>query len=42
VKTLLAAFGGSEAVLAASEDALAAVSGKSVAARIARWRSDTR
>ncbi|MBK9064050.1 MAG: hypothetical protein IPL89_12780 [Acidobacteria bacterium] len=42
VKTLLSAFGGSEAVLAASEDALAAVSGKGVAARIARWRSAAR
>ncbi|MEO8055414.1 MAG: excinuclease ABC subunit UvrC [Acidobacteriota bacterium] len=42
VKTLLSAFGGSEAVLAASEDALAAVAGKSVAARIARWRSAAR
>jgi excinuclease ABC subunit C len=42
VKTLLTAFGGSEAVLAASEDALAAVAGKSVAARITRWRSAPR
>ena len=42
VKTLLASFGGSEAVLAASEDALAAVAGKSVAARIARWRAAAR
>ncbi len=42
VKTLLAAFGGAEAVLAASEEAIAAVSGKSVAARIARWRAVAR
>jgi excinuclease UvrABC nuclease subunit len=42
VRTLLSAFGGAEAVLAASEDAIAAVSGKSVAARIARWRAVTR
>jgi hypothetical protein len=35
---LLSAFGGAEAVLAASDDALAAVAGKSVAARIARFR----
>jgi excinuclease ABC subunit C len=39
VRALLSAFGGAEAVLAASEDAIAAVSGKAVAARIARWRS---
>jgi excinuclease ABC subunit C len=38
VKTLLAAFGGAEAVLAATDEALAAVAGKSVAARIARFR----
>ena len=38
VKTLLAAFGGSEAVLAATDEALAAVAGKAVAARIARFR----
>jgi len=42
VRTLLSAFGGAEAVLAASEDAIAAVSGKSVAARIARWRAAAR
>jgi len=39
VKTLLASFGGAEAVLAASEDAIAAVAGKAVAARVARWRA---
>jgi excinuclease ABC subunit C len=39
VRTLLAAFGGADAVLAASEEAVAAVSGKSVAARLARWRA---
>jgi len=38
VKTLLAAFGGSEAVLAATDEALAAVAGKAVAARIVRFR----
>jgi excinuclease UvrABC nuclease subunit len=38
VKTLLAAFGGSEAVLAATDEALAAVAGKEVAARITRFR----
>ncbi len=38
VKTLLAAFGGAEAVLAATDEALAAVAGKAVAARIARFR----
>ena len=38
VKTLLAAFGGSEAVLAATDEALAAVAGKAVAARITRFR----
>ena len=38
VKTLLSAFGGADAVLAATNEALAAVAGKSVAARIARFR----
>jgi excinuclease ABC subunit C len=38
VKTLLTAFGGAEAVLAATDEALAAVAGKAVAARIARFR----
>ena len=38
VKSLLAAFGGSDAVLAATDEALAAVAGKAVAARIARYR----
>jgi len=38
VRALLAAFGGSEAVLAATDEALAAVAGKAVAARIARFR----
>jgi len=38
VKTLLAAFGGAEAVLAATNEALAAVAGKAIAARIARFR----
>ncbi len=38
VRTLLAAFGGSEAVLAATDEALAAVAGKAVAARITRFR----
>ncbi len=38
VRTLLSAFGGADAVLAATEEALAAVAGKSVAARIARFR----
>jgi excinuclease ABC subunit C len=42
VRALLSAFGGAEAVLAASEEAIAAVSGKSVAARIARWRAVAR
>jgi excinuclease ABC subunit C len=42
VRTLLAAFGGAEAVLAASEDAIAAVSGKAVASRVARWRGAAR
>jgi excinuclease ABC subunit C len=42
VRALLSAFGGAEAVLAASEEAIAAVSGKSVAARIARWRAAAR
>jgi excinuclease ABC subunit C len=39
VRTLLAAFGGAEAVLAATDEALAAVAGKAVAARIARFRA---
>jgi excinuclease ABC subunit C len=39
VRTLLSAFGGAEAVMAASEDALTAVAGKAVAAKIARWRA---
>ncbi len=39
VKTLLAAFGGAAAVLAASEEALAAVAGKAVASRIVRFRA---
>ena len=38
VKTLLAAFGGADAVLAATDEALAAVAGKAVASRIARFR----
>jgi excinuclease ABC subunit C len=38
VRTLLSAFGGAEAVLAATDEALAAVAGKPVAARIARFR----
>jgi excinuclease ABC subunit C len=38
VKTLLAAFGGAEAVLAATDGALAAVAGKAVAARVVRFR----
>ncbi len=42
VKTLLSAFGGAEAVLAASEEAITAVAGKAVAARIARWRVSAR
>ena len=42
VRTLLSAFGGAEAVLAASEEAIAAVSGKAVASRIARWRATVR
>ena len=42
VRTLLGAFGGADAVLAASEEALAAVAGKSVAARISRWRAEAR
>jgi excinuclease ABC subunit C len=42
VKALLSAFGGAEAVFAATEEAIAAVSGKSVAARIARWRAAAR
>jgi len=35
---LLAAFGGAEAVLAATDGALAAVAGKAVAARVVRFR----
>jgi excinuclease ABC subunit C len=42
VRTLLAAFGGAEAVLAATDEALAAVAGKAVAARIARFRESRR
>jgi excinuclease ABC subunit C len=42
VKALLGAFGGADAVLAASEEAIAAVSGKAVAARIARFRAGAR
>ncbi len=42
VRTLLSAFGGAEAVLAASEEALAAVAGKRVAAQILRWRERER
>ena len=42
VRTLLSAFGGAEAVLAASEEAIAAVAGKSVASRLARWRASGR
>jgi excinuclease ABC subunit C len=38
VKMLLAAFGGAEAVLAATDGALAAVAGKAVAARVVRFR----
>jgi len=38
VRILLAAFGGSEAVFAATDEALAAVAGKAVAARISRFR----
>lgn len=38
VRTLLAAFGGAEAVLAATDEALAAVAGKAVAARVMRFR----
>jgi excinuclease ABC subunit C len=38
VRVLLSAFGGVEAVLAATDEALAAVAGKSVASRIARFR----
>jgi len=40
VKTLLAAFGGAEAVLAATDGALAAVAGKAVAARVVRFREN--
>jgi excinuclease ABC subunit C len=38
VKMLLAAFGGAETVLAATDEALAAVAGKAVAARVMRYR----
>ncbi len=38
VRTLLRAFGGAEAVLGATEEAIAVVAGKSVAARVARFR----
>jgi excinuclease ABC subunit C len=38
VRLLLAAFGGAEAVLSATEEALAVVAGKRTASRIARWR----
>jgi len=38
VRRLLSAFGGAEAVLAASEEALAVVAGKDVAAKVVRWR----
>ncbi len=38
VRRLLQAFGGAEAVLGATEDALAAVAGKAVASKILRWR----
>ncbi len=38
VRRLLSAFGGAGSVLAASEDALAVVAGKGVAAKIVRWR----
>ncbi len=39
VRRLLSAFGGADAVLAASEEALAVVAGKAVAARVVRWRA---
>jgi excinuclease ABC subunit C len=39
VRRLLTAFGGAEAVLSASEEALAVVAGKAVAARLVRWRA---
>jgi len=42
VRRLLAAFGGADAVLAASEEALAVVAGKAVAATIVRWRERNR
>jgi len=42
VRRLLAAFGGAETVLAASEEALAVVAGKAVAATIVRWRERNR
>ena len=38
VRRLLSAFGGAGSVLAASEEALAVVAGKGVAAKIVRWR----
>jgi excinuclease ABC subunit C len=38
VRTLLTAFGGAGAVLAATEEALAVVAGKAIAAKIARFR----
>jgi excinuclease ABC subunit C len=40
VRTLLAAFGGAEAVLAATDGALTAVAGKAVAARVVRFREN--
>ena len=40
VRTLLSAFGGADAELAASEEALTAVAGTSVAARLSRWRAE--
>lgn len=40
VRILLTAFGGAEAVFDASEEALAAVAGKSVASRIIRYRKE--
>jgi excinuclease ABC subunit C len=40
VRTLLSAFGGADAVLSASEEGLAVVAGKSVAARIVRFREN--
>jgi len=41
VRTLLSAFGGADAVLSASEEALAVVAGKSIASRIVRFRDRT-